>query len=123
MSLIDQAFEIIKNEKIDCQKVNAERLDIELPLIFLADNDYIKVSLVELDGELFFADYGKTIGELEKEFEKIENSPMVTDRLANLEVMLDGNSLLKTTSLETLFEDYNKFIYAIIFIQTLLSSF
>ena len=120
MSLIDQAFKLFKDEKIKGEKVNEERLDIELPLIFLADNDYIKVSLVELDGELFFADYGKTIGELEKEFEKIENSPIVIDRLANLEVMLDGNSLLKTTSLETLFEDYNKFIYAIIFIQTLL---
>ena len=120
MSLIDQAFKLFKDEKIKGEKVNEERLDIELPLIFPADNDYIKVSLVDLDGELFLADYGKAIGDLEKEFENINNSSIVRDRLADLDVMLDGNSLLKITSLETLFEDYNKFIYAIIFIQTLL---
>lgn len=120
MSLIDQAFKLFKDEKIKGEKVNEERLDIELPLIFLADNDYIKVSLVDLDGELFLADYGKAIGDLEKEFENINNFSIVSDRLADLDVMLDGNSLLKSTRIETLFEDFNKFIYAIIFIQTLL---
>ena len=122
MIKLENIFNDLKNEHLECKMVNDKRLDIDLPFLYLTSRDYMKVSLVQLGENLYFTDFGKTIDEFESEFDMVKDSQVLLEGLGKLDVNLDKHNLIKLVDENDIFIQLNQFIYAIIFIQTLIIS-
>ena len=120
MTKLENIFNDLKNEHLECKMVNDKRLDIDLPFLYLTSRDYMKVSLVQLGENLYFTDFGKTIDEFEREFDEIKGLEILRERLENLGVKLDKHNITKLVDENDIFIQLNQFIYAIVFIQTLI---
>lgn len=120
MIKLENIFNDLKNEHLECKMVNDKRLDIDLPFLYLTSRDYMKVSLVQLGENLYFTDFGKTIDEFESEFDMVKDSQVLLEGLGKLDVNLDKHNLIKLVDENDIFIQLNQFIYAIIFIQTLI---
>ena len=120
MGKIEKYKELLENyigkEKI--VKLSKDKYFINTNLVLFNTSDLLPVYLVQIGEKIFFADFGYCFANLKTDNLKnvIEK---ITSALEKSNLIIDEDSLVMNTTLETLYKDFNFFVATIMCIQML----
>ena len=120
MGKIEKYKELLENyigkEKI--VKLSKDKYFINTNLVLFNTSDLLPVYLVQICEEIFFADFGYCFANL-----KTDNLKNVIEKISTAleksNLIIDEDSLVMNTTLETLYKDFNFFVATIMCIQML----
>ena len=107
------------------KKIATNRYLINSNIVFNSTFDFLPINLVEVNGVVYFADYGEIFKTFDKNFDTLEEDQKQELNKLFLEndIIFDGQSVLKKVSDGREFVDYNIFVKLIIILEFFLERF
>lgn len=107
------------------KKIATNRYLINSNIVFNSTFDFLPINLVEVNGIVYFADYGEIFKTFDKNFDTLEeNQKQELNKLfLENDIIFDGQSVLKKVSDGREFVDYNIFVKLIIILEFFLERF
>ncbi len=107
------------------KKIATNRYLINSNIVFNSTFDFLPINLVEVNGVVYFADYGEIFKTFDKNFDTLEeNQKQELNKLfLENDIIFDGQSVLKKVSDGREFVDYNIFVKLIIILEFFLERF
>ena len=107
----------LKNDGI--KQINAHRYFVNSGLVFISNEDGFPINLVEFSGRLYFADYGISAEAVEYSNFSQEIKDYFANFIKKTNIVFEDDTLLLPTSEESIIEDFNIFVMAIMQMQAL----
>ncbi len=119
---IDNLSNHIGKDKI--KQISLNRYFVDSGLMSLFSLNSLPINLVEFDGKLFFADYGKMFEYAEIDYPLLdsEQKNVLDDIFQDYDIIFDGKTIMCETDENDVYADYNIFVRTLIFVEDLFLS-
>lgn len=115
---LEKVVNLIIQNGYSVEKENLNKFSISFPFIYTKSNDRVKIFLVEINNNIYIADYGKTFEDFLAEDNNLDNSvEKIKNKSKNFNIDVDNYSLIKKTNINEIIFDLSNFIHLVSYIQ------